>query len=382
MSQSPARDRAVEGLVHLGSSPSGIWSAPGRVNLIGEHTDYNAGLVMPFAIAERTFVAASPRSDQSIVVISTEEAGQPISWTVAEEAPRGLGWASYALGMAWMMRDQMSGGVTLSISSDVPVGAGLSSSAALEMAVGVALRDIWGTPHSDRDIAAMGTTAENEVVGAPTGTMDQLASILGRPDSAVVIDCDSGQAEIVPFNAVEAGCELVVADTGTRHSHATGGYGDRRRGCEESARMLGLPHLSALSVDQLPDALTRLPEHLHGLVRHVVTENERVRTVHSALMESDFETVGQALFDSHMSLSGDFAVSIDELDDTVAVAKKAGALGARMVGGGFGGSVLALGPRGFGERFQDELAALDWWVHSKSTNVRLVAPSAGAGRDE
>jgi galactokinase len=359
----------------------GCWSAPGRVNLIGEHTDYNGGLVLPFAIASRTYVSASYRDDSKIVISSADAEAPPLEWNLFDKCPIGLGWGSYVFGMAWLMRVDHARGLSLGIASDVPVGSGLSSSAALEMAVGLALRTLWGTDHTEREIAALGTRAENEVANAPTGTMDQIASMMGQPNMAVFLDCATEETRMVPLDLDASGVELAVVDTGQRHDHASGGYRERRELCERAAQKLGVLLLGEVTFAQLDAELKRLPEDLQPVVRHVVSENQRVRDTELALHLGDMQAVGKLLTESHQSLSHDFMVSTSELDGVAEAALRAGALGARMVGGGFGGSVLALGERGFSAQWKDELQSLPWWLDSSEQAVRKVTPSAGGSRD-
>lgn len=363
------------------SEPHGCWSAPGRVNLIGEHTDYNGGLVLPFAIADRTYVTASHRDDSKIVISSADAEGLPLEWDLLDKCPTGFGWGSYVFGMAWLMRENHARGISFGIASDVPVGSGLSSSAALEMAIGLALRGLWGTDHNERDIAALGTRAENEVVNAPTGTMDQIASMMGQRNMAVFLDCATEETRMVPLALDEFGVELAVVDTGQRHDHSSGGYRERREACERAAQKLGVSLLGDLTVAQLDGELERLPEDLRPTVRHVVSENQRVRDTEIALHAGDMGAVGKLLTESHRSLSHDFMVSTAELDGVVEAALRAGASGARMVGGGFGGSVLALGAKGFSSQWTEELQSLPWWTNKSEEAVRRVTPSAGGSTD-
>jgi galactokinase len=332
------------------AAPDVVWSAPGRVNLIGEHTDYNEGLVLPFAIAERTTVAVGRRDDDDIAAASDlypEVACRPL----AEIGPGAVpGWPGYPLGVAWALSPftKRPGplGTTVYISSAVPAGAGLSSSAALEVAVASALNDLWQLGLPAPALARAGRKAENEVVGAPTGIMDQYASLLGRPDSAVYLDCRTEQATVVPLRLQGAGLELVLIDTGERHAHAAGGYAARRASCELAARQLGVRALRDVGPDDLPRMARMLDEETFRRARHVVTENARVAACVAALEADDVEVVGRLLTESHASMRDDFEITTPALDLAVEVALREGALGARMTGGGFGGSVIALIGRG------------------------------------
>ena len=339
--------RAVRGFTsRYGRAPAAVWSAPGRANLIGEHTDYNDGFVLPFAIAERTAVAAARRNDGTITVVSTF-APESVAVAVADITPGGgYGWAGYPLGVAWALGQARTlpspGGADLFIDSDVPAGAGLSSSAALEMAVACALAELWGLDLAVAEIARAGQRAENEVVGAPTGVMDQYASLLGRPDAAVFLDCRSLEARSVPLRLAPAGMALVLTDTGERHAHATGGYAARRASCERGAALLGVTALRDLSAADLRRAEAALDAETFRRVRHVVTENDRVEGCVADLAAGDLAAAGRRLTASHASMRDDYEITTRALDLAVEAALSAGALGARMTGGGFGGSAIAL----------------------------------------
>ena|SRR5690554_3006366 len=347
---SDIRDDARQGFAEtFGHEASGVWSAPGRVNLIGEHTDYNEGFVLPLAINRRTVVALGPRDD-GILRVASAFADEVAEIALADLAPERLGgWAAYPLGVAWALGQHGADlaavpGVDLFIDSDVPVGAGLSSSAAIESSVALALNDVWQLGFDRRTLARVGQLAENEAVGAPTGIMDQSAALLGETDSAVFLDCRSLHAEIVDLGFERAGLALVIIDTGVSHSHATGGYRDRRESCERGARMLGVEHLRDLSVDDLERARTTLDDETFRRVRHIVTENQRVLDTVRTLREQGPTAIGELLDASHASMRDDFEISVPELDLAVEVANANGALGARMTGGGFGGAAIALAP--------------------------------------
>ena len=367
--------------------PDGLWSAPGRVNLIGEHTDYNEGFVLPFAIDRRTLVAAGAREDAVLWVASTFS-DQAIEIPLAElDTARGrAGWADYPLGVAWALGRSGADlaavpGVDLVIDSNVPIGAGLSSSAAIECAVALALDDLWRLGLSRPALARVGQLAENEFVGAPTGIMDQSASLLGRPDAAVFLDCRSLDAEIVPLGFAAAGLALVVIDTGVTHAHATGGYRERRASCEAGAAALRVRSLRDLTADDLPRARAELDDVTFRRVRHVVTENQRVLDVVRTLREDGPTAIGALLDASHASMRDDFEISVPELDLAVETALENGALGARMTGGGFGGAAIALTPLDAVSRIQ---VAVDgaFAEHGFATpEVYPVRPSAGAARD-
>jgi galactokinase len=330
----------------FGTEPDGLWSAPGRVNVIGEHTDYNDGFVLPFAIKHSTTVAAAVRPDRIVRVASTfapDDAPVTVDLDALEEG--GVeGWAAYPLGVLWAM--EQSGyrcpGMDLLVDSSVPVGAGLSSSAALECSVAVAANDLSQAGVSRRELAAIGQLAENRMVGAPTGIMDQSASLLGEVGHAVFLDCRSGDSRLVPLDLEGAGLELMVIDTRVSHSHSTGGYAARRRSCELGAELMGVPALRDLSVKDLAEAAGVLDEETFRRVRHIVTENARVEDAVKVLTSAGPTDLGPLLVASHASMRDDFEISCAELDTAVDASLEAGALGARMTGGGFGGAAIAL----------------------------------------
>jgi galactokinase len=346
-----------------------VFSAPGRVNLIGEHTDYNEGFVLPMAIAERTYVAAAPRSDGTIRVYSLE-LKKDRSFKLSDPWARRGKWLDYIEGVAraLTLRGVNVAGADLYVTSDVPLGAGLSSSAALELAVGLAFNALGGgllTPH---DLALAGRAAENDFVGVRSGAMDQLASALGREGHALCIDCRS--LEVTPVPLPKDDVRFVVCDTGVRHAHANNGYNERREECERALALLraaGRPveSLREVGIEEL-DALSRiLPEPLDRRVRHVVRENARTTAAVDALKRGHLAGFGRLMNGSHASLRDDYEVSAPELDFVVAHAQREpGVIGARMTGGGFGGSAVILVDgadvqslfesltRSFGEKFR------------------------------
>jgi galactokinase len=369
-----------------GRSPDVVWSAPGRANLIGEHTDYNEGFVLPFAITERTVVAAGRRGDDTIQVTSTSyPAGVGIVGLHRVVPGRATGWPAYPLGVAWAIAQVRPlprfPGVDLLIDSEVPAGGGLSSSAALEMAVAGALANLWGLDLSVPELARVGQRAENEFVGAPTGIMDQYASLLGQPDAAVFLDCRTLEARSVPLRLAPAGLALVLADTGERHAHAAGGYAARRASCEKAARQLGVPALRDVETTDLPGIEGELDEETFRRVRHVVTENARVKATVAALEAGAMETVGRHLTASHRSMRDDYEITTQALDLAVEAALSAGALGARMTGGGFGGSTITLIDArrvpALRAAFEDAFAA----AGLAPPRVSIVTPGPGARKE-
>ncbi|MEO9323830.1 galactokinase [Nocardioides sp. C4-1] len=320
--------------------------APGRVNLIGEHTDYNRGLCLPIAIAAQTTASVRVLDDGPSRITSAQQ-DQPWVGSAAEAAPgRVSGWAAYAAGVLWALAEAGFDVPPLDVRLDstVPLGAGLSSSASLEAAVAVAAVTASGRGLDDglrTELVAACRRAESEVVGAPTGGLDQTAVLLAREGAAVLLDFDDGEPADVPTGFVEAGLDLLVVDTRVAHALTDGGYGSRREECERAAARLGLTSLRAAGLDDV----ARLDDDvLRRRATHVVTENDRVRAVVDALGARDWARVGTLFTASHASLRDDFEVSCPELDLVVDTALQAGALGARMTGGGFGGSAIALVP--------------------------------------
>jgi galactokinase len=370
----------------FGYRPDGIWSAPGRVNLIGEHTDYNGGFVLPFAIDRRTVVAVGTR-DTPVARVGSAYADELVEIPLAELAPGNLtGWAAHPLGVAWALSQFGADlaavpGLDIFIVSDVPVGAGLSSSHALESAVALALNDLWQLGLDRQTLARVAQVTENQVVGAPTGIMDQSASLLGEEDSAVFLDCRSLDYRIIPLGLQAAGLEALIIDTGVKHEHASGGYAERRASCELGASILGVESLRDVTIDELPRARALLDDVTFRRVRHVVTEDQRVLDTVAALATSGPRSIGELLDASHRSMRDDFEISVPELDLAVETALENGAIGARMTGGGFGGSVIALVAREDVSRIQ---VAIDGAFSEHALGVPdtfVVRPSLGAVRD-
>ena len=376
-----------------GAQPDGTWSAPGRANLIGEHTDYNDGFVLPFAIQHRTHVALGARSDGVIRVVSTFDEGAvelPIAALddlFPARRDEVVEWARYPLGVAWALlaaagRDARTiPGVDLAFASDVPVGAGLSSSAAIEGATAVALAELWDLDLDRVALARAGRRAENEAVGAPTGIMDQMASMLGRADAATFLDCRSLEATVIDLGFAAAGLEILVIDTGVKHSHATGGYGERREACERGAGLMGVAALRELSVSDLGRAQELMDDVTFRRVRHVVTENQRVLDTVETLRTQGPAAIGDLLVASHASMRDDFEISVPELDTAVEAALAAGAVGARMTGGGFGGAAIALVAHDLVPVVTDAVTAAFAARDFTAPTIFTVVPSAGASRD-
>nr|WP_311836024.1 galactokinase [Cellulomonas fimi] len=349
----------------FGTEPDGVWSAPGRVNLIGEHTDYNGGLCLPINLPHRTYVAlrrtgdgtgAGP-SDAVVRLTSAQEADAELwSRPLADVGPGTVdGWPAYAAGVAWSLAADGHdvGGFDAAVDSCVPYGAGLSSSAALECAVAVALDEVFtlglgGDDAGRARLAAACIRAENEIAGAPTGGMDQSSSLRARAGHALLLDTRDHTTRHVPFVLAPHGLALLVVDTRASHQLADGQYAARRTACEDAAAQLGVATLREIDPAGLDDALARLADGalpadvVRRRVRHVVTEIARVTELVGLLESGRIRDAGPVLDASHASLRDDYEVSSGELDLVVDSARAAGALGARMTGGGFGGSAIAL----------------------------------------
>ena len=364
----------------FGHDPVGIWAAPGRVNLIGEHTDYNDGFVMPFALAQRVTVAAAPSGNDTWTVTSLNRKST-VSFGRSDLVPGRGGWSAYVAGVVWALDEagHQLPGADLVLTSDVPVGAGLSSSAALECAVLTALVELNGIEMASIDRAKLARRAENEFVGAPTGLMDQAASTLGTAGHALFFDCRSTEAKQVRLDLDGAGLELLVLDTKTPHALVDSEYAARRASCEEAARRLGVPALR--DVGDLAAALAELDDEvMQRRVRHVVTENARVLAAAEVLRAGRVADLGPLLDASHASMRDDFEITVPTVDLAVESARASGALGARMTGGGFGGCIIALLPTGRSravtERIADDFAEAGFGEPVGFVGV----PSPGAGR--
>ncbi len=366
-------------------APSGVWSAPGRVNLIGEHTDYNDGFVLPFAIEARTYVAARVRGDAVLRMRSVQKHTGDVSIDLADIEPgKPDGWAAYVAGVVWAARAAGHDvrGMDLLVDGRVPLGSGLSSSHALECSVALAMNEMFGLGLDANGLGRLSYTAENDFVGAPTGMMDQLASLRCTAGHALFLDNRTLEAEQVPLDAAGARLRLLVLDTRVHHGNADGAYGNRRDACEKAADLLGVDALRDISVAGLDDALDRLgDDELRRRTRHVVLENARVVDTVSALRAGDWAGVGALMAASHLSLRDDYEVSCDELDAAVDAATGAGAIGARMTGGGFGGSAIALVPA---RAVADVRAGVTGAFRDRGWSdpvIFEVTPSAGAHRD-
>jgi galactokinase len=382
----------------FGQEPDGVWMAPGRANLMGEHTDYNDGFVLPFALGQGVTAAAavasgssasSSSSSRRLVLCSRQEPGPAVSVDLDSLAPGQVdGWAAYPAGVAWALAaaGHRVPGACVAIDSDLPVGAGLSSSAALECATALALSALAGVEIPRADLVTIARRAENEFVGVPTGVMDQSASLRCQAGHALLLDCRSLEIAQVPFDPTVAEAGLLLINTRADHVLSDGEYGARRAECEEAARRLGVPSLRSVTdpadVDRLDDPVLR------RRARHVVADDARVLEVVKLLRSLSgpglaavdaYAGIGRLLTEAHASLRDDFEVSWPEADAAVEAALAAGAAGARMIGGGFGGSVLALVPSAADGAVRDAVVSV-FAEHSWTAPEFLSAIPADAAR--
>ena len=327
----------------FGSEPTALYAAPGRVNLIGEHTDYNDGFVLPFALPQQVVAAAAVSSEPGWTVTS-DFADAPVSFGTTGPGEV-KGWGAYLAGVVWALQEAGFDvpPARIALSSDVPLGAGVSSSAALESAVLTALVDLGGIDLPVAQRPALAQRAENVYVGAPTGIMDQSASIRCQEGRALFLDCRSLEVEQIPFDLAAEGLAMLIINSNAPHQHVDGEYGARRKSCEEGARLLGVPALRDVAPDGLDAALASIGDDvIRRRVRHIVTENQRVLDTVALLQERKIREIGPLLTASHVSMRDDFEITVAQVDVAVEAALAAGAYGARMTGGGFGGCVLAL----------------------------------------
>ena len=325
----------------FGRTPEVVAQAPGRVNLIGEHIDYSDGFVLPFAISDCTVVALARRDDRKIRLASVQKSAEIFEVSLDDLAPMvGESWARYALGVLWVLG--IDTGVDLLIDGRVPLGAGLSSSAALECSIATAVNHLFNKNLSLPELARAAQKAENEYVGVPCGIMDQSVSLMAKAGSALLLDCRDLSSENIPFLIAPQGLELLIIDTQAHHKLVDGGYAERRASCERAVAELGITSLRDISVAQYAARQSELDPVTYIRGFHAVTEMKRVLDSVDALKHNNFARLGELLNASHRSLRDDYTVSCPELNLAVDTALAQGALGARMVGGGFGGSAIAL----------------------------------------
>jgi galactokinase len=326
---------------HFGQPPAHIVRAPGRVNLIGEHTDYNDGFVLPMAIDRAAWIALRPRDDKRVIVRSMDF-DQTAEFTLDHLSKAGDEWIEYVKGVAWALNEAgyTLGGWEGILAADVPIGAGLSSSAALEMATARAFNLTSDFPWNPAAIAKLGQKAENQWVGAQTGIMDQMISASGQADHALLIDCRSLETQLVPL---PPGTVIVVLDTATRHQHTGSGYNERRAQCEAAARYFNVTALRDVTLEQFDARADGLDDVTMRRARHVITENARTLEAAEVMRQGDAAKIGKLMDASHVSMRDDFEISRDEMNTMVEIAQGHPACyGARMTGGGFGGCAVAL----------------------------------------
>ena len=334
-------DIKKEFLETFGYSPDVIAAAPGRVNLIGEHIDYSDGFVLPFAISDRTYSAIGIRGDRKVRITSMQRNNKIIETSLDQIRPGLPGdWERYPFGVIWSLG--LESGIDIMIDGQVPLGAGLSSSAALECSVATALNQLFSLGHSLEDLARLTQLAENEYVGVPCGIMDQSVSLMARSGYALLLDCRDLTTRNIEFDLAVSDLELLIIDTQAHHALTDGGYAERRSACDSALAKLDINSLRDLSLDQLESSRNLLTNIEFIRARHAVTETKRVIDAVNSLQDRDFISLGRLLNESHKSLRDDYEVSCPELNCAVESALSAGALGARMVGGGFGGSAIAL----------------------------------------
>lgn len=367
----------ARGLSQRVEDPIGVFAAPGRANLIGEHTDYNAGLCLPIALPHATYAAVARRTDDVLRVESVQQP-DPFEVRLSDITPGGVeGWASYVAGVAWALGEDghRLPGLDVVVDGRVPLGSGLSSSAALICSTALAMCAAAGVEVDRPSLVRATMRAESEIAGAPTGGLDQTIALLGEPDHALLIDFRDHGTRKVPWRPAEAGLTLLVVDTRATHAHSDGGYGQRRADCEEAARVLEVTTLREASPDQVESLGD---DRLRRRARHVVSEIARVEDTAAALGAGDWAQVGRLFDESHASMRDDFEISCDELDAVVDTARTHGAVGARMTGGGFGGSAIALVPTDRAETVCDEIAAVFAARGWAAPGVLPAPASAGA----
>ncbi|WP_405653096.1 MULTISPECIES: galactokinase [unclassified Streptomyces] len=373
-----------------GYEPEGVWAAPGRVNLIGEYTDFNEGFVMPLALPH-TAVAAVARRTDGILRLHSADIDAPIAELRADELTplsefgQG-GWAAYLAGVVWALREagHTVTGADIHLASTVPTGAGLSSSAALEVVTALALNDLFELGLTGPELARIAQRAENDFVRVPCGIMDQMASACATEGHALHLDCRDLSVRQVPFDLAAHGLQLLVVDTRVKHELGDGAYAERRAGCEEGARALGVSHLRDVSYAELPQALAELTdltdERIVRYVRHIVCDDHRVERVIELLDAGDVRAIGPVLTEGHVSLRDDLRISCAELDLVVDTANAAGALGARMTGGGFGGSAIVLVEEPDADAVTKSITEAFAAAGCAAPRVFPAVPSAGAHR--
>lgn len=360
-----------------GHAPQVCAQAPGRVNLIGEHVDFSDGFVLPFAIKNCTYAAIRKRQDRTIKISSVQRRNKVFTISLDDVNPQRAGqWERYVLAVIWALG--IDCGLEILIDGRVPIGAGLSSSAALECSVAVALNELFALNLSLEDLARQTQRAENEYVGMPCGIMDQSVSLMAIDGAALLLDCRDLTTRSISFDVASAGLELLIIDTQVHHALIDGGYAERRATCESVAAIFGVKALRDLSMETLNSRRDILTETQYQRAHHSISEISRVLEAVAALESQNFKLLGELLNQSHASLRDDYTVSCPELDCAVAAAISAGALGARMVGGGFGGSAIALIAAAQVEETERAIQNAFKLAGFKSPRFFTSLPSAGA----
>jgi len=365
---------------NYGRGPDGLWFAPGRVNLMGG-PDYTEGFVLPFALGAGVTVTAARRKDRRITLVSRQQKTEPIVLDIDTLEPGSVkGWAAYPAGVAWALRqaDYLESGADIAIDADLPAGAGLSSSAALECATALALTELHQVPVPRPELAALARRAENDFAGVPSGIMDQIAALLCQAGHALLLDCRTGTGTPVPLDPAAAGLTLLVIDTRAGHALGDGRYAERRRACEQAAAALQVRALRDITEGDLARLSSDPP--LQRLAGHVLAEQRRVLHAAGLLQAGDQASLGPLLTASHHSLRDRFRFSWPQADEAVAAAVEAGAKGARMTGGGFGGSVIALIPADRATQVRENVTDRFSSHHWPAPDFLDAVPSAAARR--
>ena len=360
-------------------NPEIICEAPGRVNLIGEHVDYCDGFVMPFAISDRTYAAISRRQDRKIRISSVQRPNEIFETSLDDLQPSAKGeWERYICGVIWAFGEKVTSGLDILVDGHVALGAGLSSSAALECSVAFGLNEIFETNLTLAQLAKLAQRAENDFVGMPCGIMDQSVSLMAQAGNALLLDCRDLSTEQIPLDLASAGLELLIIDTRAHHALVDGGYAERRASCESAAAKLGIKALRDCSISQLESSRNKLTELEYIRAEHIVNDIARVHECVDRLKNNDFIAVGEILTKSHTSLRDLFEISCPELNLAVESALANKSLGGRMIGGGFGGSAIALFKVEDVDQAKHAIAAAFKGAEFKEPRFFTSLPSAGA----
>jgi galactokinase len=360
-------------------NPEIVCEAPGRVNLIGEHVDYCDGFVMPFAISDRTFAAISRRQDRKIRISSMQRRNEIFETSLDDLQPGAEGkWERYICGVIWAFGEKVTSGLDILVDGHVALGAGLSSSAALECSVAFGLNELFETNLTLAQLAKLAQRAENEYVGMPCGIMDQSVSLMAKAGNALLLDCRDLSTEQIPLDLASAGLELLIIDTRAHHALVDGGYAERRASCESAAAKLGIKALRDCSLSQLEGSREKLTELEYMRAEHIVNDINSVHECVDHLKNNDFHAVGSILTKSHASLRDLFEISCPELNLAVDSALANKSLGGRMICGGFGGSAIALFKVEDLDQAKSAIAAAFKGAGFKEPRFFISLPSAGA----